>query len=288
MVRVDERYKTARAFRAAITERLKMESRKTGLPYDDQYRRVAIDRFLARIDWTKWTAKGGYIMQRRLPKARATKDIDLSTDDPGLVLLDETSRQAVLAAHFQNMAKIDLGDFFEFVVAVSKPLPGFGKGGIRCNVRCLLDAKSFATFQLDAVIQDETVFQSETIVGDKFLAFAGIESLSLKAAMKEEVFAEKIHAYTLPRESENTRVKDLLDLVLLVQSGLDLEKLRLAIYGVFSIRKTHTVPLGLASPPESWSAIFAALVRDTGIEMTLDSAFTMVSDLYDSLKLSGE
>jgi hypothetical protein len=285
MERADEKYKTAKAFRVAITTRLKDLARTTGEPYPELYRRVAIDRFLARIDWSKWTAKGGYILQRRLPKARATKDIDLSTADTSFVIQDETAQTAALTAAFQETARVETGDYFVFQVAVEKRLPGFGKGGIRCTVRCLLDGELFATFQLDAIIQDEVVFPPENIVGDTFLSFAGLKPLTLKVPVKEEVFAEKLHAYTLPRDKENTRVKDILDLALLVQDGVDHDKLKEAIVGVFSIRRTHDVPGELPVPPASWQKIFAELVKDAGIDLTLDEAFKMVLEMYTSLNL---
>lgn len=129
------------------------------------------------------------------------------------MLPDHHAQQHALATAFQEMTNFDADDYFEFQVAIEKSLPGFGKGGIRCVVRCLIDGQAWSTFQLDAIIQDKTVFPSETLTGDPFLSFAGIEPLSLKAPIKEEVFAEKIHAYTLPRQNENTRVKDILDLV---------------------------------------------------------------------------
>jgi Nucleotidyl transferase AbiEii toxin, Type IV TA system len=285
MDRADEKYKTAKAFRVAITTRLKTLARTTGEPYPELYRRVAIDRFLARIDWSKWTAKGGYILQRRLPKARATKDIDLSTADTSFMIQDEKAQAAALTAAFQETAKVDTGDYFTFQIAVEKPLPGFGKGGIRCNVRCLLDGEQFATFQLDAIIQDEVVFPPENIEGDKFLSFAGLKPLTLKVPAKEEVFAEKHHAYTLPRDKENTRVKDMLDLALLLQDGVDKDMVKEAIGGVFSIRKTHDVPADLPVPPESWQKVFAELAKDGGIDLTLDDAFKMVTEFYASLNL---
>lgn len=280
-----EKYKTARAFRVAIADRLKRLSRETGEPYPDLYRRVAIDRFLARIDWSRWTAKGGYILQRRLPKARPTKDIDLSTADPSFVLSDRDEQQTALAEAFQEMSIVDAGDYFVFQVVVEKPLPGFGKGGIRCQVRCSIDGQDWSTFQLDAIIQNETVFPAETLTGDSFLSFAGVEPLTLKVPIKEEVFAEKIHAYTTPRENENTRVKDMLDLALLLQDGVDQEKTKTALLGVFAIRKTHLVPAQLPAPPASWQTIFVDLVRDTGIQMTLDEAFGTVTTFYESLDL---
>ena len=36
---------------------------------------------------------------------------------------------------------------------------------------------------------------------------------------REQQFAEKLHAYTLPRNSANSRVKDLVDMALLIGSG---------------------------------------------------------------------
>lgn len=279
-----EKYKTAKAFRVAIADRLKRLSRETGEPYIDLYRRVAIDRFLARLDWSKWTAKGGYILQRRLPKARPTKDIDLSTADPSFILPDSEAQQTALAEAFQEMTNVDVGDYFEFQVAIETPLPGFGKGGIRCMVRCLIDGQAWSTFQLDAIIQDKTVFPSETLTGDSFLSFAGIEPLTLRVPIKEEVFAEKIHAYTLPRENENSRVKDMLDLALLIEDGLDTEKSKTAVSGVFAIRKTHSAPPELPLPPASWQDTFTALVKDAKMELTLDAAFAKTSSFYAALQ----
>jgi len=278
-----EKYKTARAFRVAIADRLKNLSRTTGEPYLDLYRRVAIDRFLARLDWSKWVAKGGYILQRRLPKARRTKDIDLSTADPSFILPDREAQHTVLAEAFQEMVKVDADDYFEFQVTVEKPLPGFGKGGIRCQVRCSIDGQAWSTFQLDAIIQDKTVFPAEILIGDPLLSFAGIEPLTLNVPIKEEVFAEKIHAYTTRRENENTRVKDMLDLALLVQDGLDTQKTKTAVSGVFAIRNTHPLPAELPVPPESWQTVFAELVSDTKIELSLDSAFDLVASYYAAL-----
>ncbi|MFA7337608.1 MAG: nucleotidyl transferase AbiEii/AbiGii toxin family protein [Candidatus Obscuribacterales bacterium] len=281
-----EKYKTARAFKVAIADRLRALANKSGEPHLDLYRRVAIDRFLARIDWTKWSAKGGYILQRRLPKARRTQDIDLSTGDASFILSDRNVQQQALLEAFQEAARVDASDYFEFSVKPEKPLPGFGKGGLRCIVKCSLADQHWSTFQLDAIVQDETVFPQESLTGDPFLSFAGIEPLTLKVPIKEEVFAEKIHAYTLPRENENTRVKDILDLALLIEDGLNREKTKLALVGVFEIRKTHSAPDSLVAPPASWQKIFCEMVEDNHIDLTLDQAFAKTAAFYAELKLT--
>ena len=57
-------------------------------------------------------------------------------------------------------------------------------------------------------------------------------------------FAEKLHAYTRPRTgTPNSRVRDLADMVLLIQLGLRADgDLRAAIDATFTRRATHPVP----------------------------------------------
>ncbi len=285
MQSVKVKYKTAQAFKVAIATRLSKLSKETGEPHLDLYRRVAIDRFLARLNWSKWTAKGGYVLQRRLPKARRTKDIDLATDDASFINSDLKAQQDALLEEFQQLARTEVSDYFSFEVQGAKPLPGFGKGGLRCNVKCFLAGEVWSTFQLDAVIQDETVFEKEAIIGDTVLSFADLEPLTLMVPTKEEVFAEKIHAYTTIREKENSRVKDMLDLALLIDDGLSQKKIKQALEGVFRIRATHVLPEKLEAPPASWQSIFSELVKDTEIDLTLDQAFSKAASFYQELSL---
>ena len=46
-----------------------------------------------------------------------------------------------------------------------------------------------------------------------------IESSRVLMIAREQQLAEKIHAYSLPRNAANSRVKDLVDLALLIGSG---------------------------------------------------------------------
>ncbi len=261
---VKEKYKTAGPSGSLLPTAL-TDLRETSHPHEDLYRRIAMDRFLARIDWDRWMAKGGYVPQRRLPKARRTKDIDLSTMDSRFLMGTPDEQREALLGELQVQASRDVEDYFSFEVEFDGSLPGFGKGGIRCRVRCKIDGLLWSTFQLDAIVQDEVVLALESLPGDDFLKFAGVEPLSLKVPVKEEVFAEKIHAYTTPRKNENTRVKDLLDLALLLEDGVDKEKTRIAINGVFNIRATHEPPATLPDPPPAWGSVFMTLTSDAKI-----------------------
>jgi hypothetical protein len=94
----------------------------------------------------------------------------------------------------------------------------------------------------------------------------------------EQQFAEKLHAYTRPRgDSDNSRVKDLLDLVLLMRTQMEPHRLRENIERTFSHRVTHPVPLELAPPPEPWRPRSSELAAESGLEMDADSALRNVA-----------
>ena len=71
------------------------------------------------------------------------------------------------------------------------------------------------------------------------------------AIPKAQQFAEKVHAYTFPWEGRlNTRTKDLVDLVLLIERGrLDGTSTGEALRATFTTRGTHRLPERLPPPP---------------------------------------
>jgi len=89
----------------------------------------------------------------------------------------------------------------------------------------------------------------ETIVCRDWLGFAGIESSRVLMIARKQQLAEKIHAYTLPRNAANSRVKDLVDLALLIGSGeLDKPRILEALCLTFERRGTHDLA-SLVPPP---------------------------------------
>ncbi|MGI8745804.1 MAG: nucleotidyl transferase AbiEii/AbiGii toxin family protein [Bryobacteraceae bacterium] len=101
------------------------------------------------------------------------------------------------------------------------------------------------------------------IIGRDWLGFAGIESSRVSMISREQQFAEKVQAYTLPRNNANSRVKDLVDLALLIGSG-GLHKSRIldALLLTFERRGTDDLPAGLAPPPADWQIPFQALAKE--------------------------
>ena len=127
----------------------------------------------------------------------------------------------------------------------------------------------------------------ELLEGRDWFGFAGLSAARVPAVSPEEQFAEKLHAYTLPRTGrENSRVKDLADLVLLIeQTKLDAARLPKSIRETFQRRKTHEIPASLASPPASWSRPFAEMAAECGLEPDIGKHFSVVTQFFHKLRL---
>jgi hypothetical protein len=93
---------------------------------------------------------------------------------------------------------------------------------------------------------------------------------------REQQFAEKLHAYTLPRQGAvNSRVRDLVDMVLLIQSGtMAKDKVIEAVRITFDLRKTHNLPKVLPQPPTDWQKPYDALAKECSLSGGIDGAFT--------------
>ena len=107
-------------------------------------------------------------------------------------------------------------------------LDGAPYGGSRHPVEANLDSRLFARFHLDLGMGDIQREPYEWTEPRDWLGFAGIAAGCFPSISREEHFAQKLHAYTMPRQDRaNTRVKDLVDLVLLIESAaMDAERLR--------------------------------------------------------------
>ncbi|MEX0714690.1 MAG: nucleotidyl transferase AbiEii/AbiGii toxin family protein [Pirellulales bacterium] len=280
-------FTSATAFRTSLEQRLKQKAAERNIPLNTLRLKVVIERLLARLFFTDrpaWLLKGGYAMDLRYrPKARTTKDIDLTV--PHAALETRHPLDAVRDA-MQEAAELDLKDFFVFRIGQPRmELQGAPLGGARFLVTSLLAGKVFAKFHVDVGIGDPLVEPSEELIGEDFLAFAGVAPAKVLVISKAQQFAEKIHAYTLERQGrENTRTKDLVDLVLLVtRDPPRKESVLKAIDMTFNARKTHTVPRSLSEPPAAWSRPFAAMATEAALESAdLMVAFRIVEDFWRS------
>jgi hypothetical protein len=99
--------------------------------------------------------------------------------------------------------------------------------------------------------------------------------------------AEKVHAYTGtygPLNRPSTRVKDLVDLVLIQASEkIPAGELRQALSAVFSLRGSQQVPEQLPPPPEpsNWPAQYRQMARSLNISPDLAAGYQLVASFLD-------
>lgn len=280
-------YQTAAAFRTALEDRLAKIGAAENVDLQRLRRQVVFDRLLARLSSgpkSPWVLKGGYAMELRFQKARATKDLDFTLR---LKTKGAPERNHVLDL-VQAAAASDLGDFFIYRIGeATADLDGAPYGGARYPVVAVLADRTFARFHLDIGVGDIVMEPAQIFHSRDWLEFAQIPPATITAISSEQQFAEKVHAYTLPRtRNPNSRVRDLVDMVLLVGSNqLIPEKTREAILGTFNRRATHTVPLFLQGPPSAWEKPFVALAAECDLQIGIDKAFRTVDIFYRSFQM---
>ena len=276
-------YATAGAFRRALEERLKRASLTDQIDLNRLRRQVSFDRLLARLfreEPAPWVLKGGYALELRFKAARSTVDIDLTLQQVGAATSAGGDTNQVVRGMLQSVADIPLGDWFEYVIGPPViDLTAAPYGGARYPVEARMDERIFARFHLDAGIGDVVMQPLETIICRDWLGFAGIESARVRMIAREQQFAEKIHAYTLPRNAANSRVKDLVDLALLIRSGgMDKQRILDALRLTFERRGTHDLPGDLVPPPADWQIPFQALVEECGLPTDIAAVFAGVQE----------
>lgn len=274
-------YNSGAALRTALEDRLKRASREEAVDLQRLRRQVAFDRFLARLfrhGQTDWVLKGGYAMELRFHTARATKDLDFTV----------RAKPDGVLEYLQDAGALDIGDFFSFRIGEAMmDLDGAPYGGSRYPVEAVLGGRTFVKFHLDVGMGDVIVDPVEFVRTRDWLAFAGVAPPDVSMIQSEQQFVEKLHVYTLPRPTApNSRVRDLVDMVLLIRSGtLDAARVVECVRRTFARRDTHPVPRTLEAPPESWTAPFAALAEECSLAISADEAFADLALYFDGLEI---
>jgi hypothetical protein len=279
-------YASPEAFKQALEQRLRSSSR-SGAQFARRRQLLVFDRFLARVVDVladAATLKGGLALELRLERARATKDVDLRMIGSSDTIL----------ARLQEAAKHRLADFMTFALRPDDEHPTIENGmqydGIRFRAECMLAGKLYGQpFGVDVAFGDPMMGEPDIVVADDMLAFAGIAPPTLRIYPIETHVAEKLHAYTLPRERPNSRVKDLPDLALLTTAqAIDAKRLRSALEQTFAFRNTHPLPASVAAPPDTWRAVYAAMQQENDLLwISLDDVTTAVRAFLDPV-LAGQ
>lgn len=282
-----QQYSSAIDFKQALEQRLRRDA--TGFEIPRRRQLLVFQRLLARIVsglGRNVVLKGGLALEIRIQDARTTKDVDLALFGPEGTILER----------LQALGQLDLGDFMIFEIQPDKSNPevtgdGVLYGGKRLRVECKLAGKIYgARFGLDIIFGGHMLGDATSVKGEDFLGFAGIAAPDLQLLPIETHLAEKLHAYTLPRTSPNSRVRDLPDMALLatVADPLHGHRIAEAIQQTFRARKTHDAPGSFPPPPDGWRMSYAALAAEQHLRWkTLDELGSAVRAFLDPV-LRGE
>ncbi|GAA2181809.1 hypothetical protein GCM10009785_18410 [Brooklawnia cerclae] len=264
-----------------INQRIKSAARNTGIPVTRLRSRIAFQRVLARLALDHaWVLKGGFSLEMRLGLvARSTKDLDLwrlSAPIGSALDLQDTLDEALSR---------DLLDGFTFHVGLPRQMriQDAEPTTWRIPIRAFYSGSLFTEATIDVVTTDnasshetELLHIEPAVVGEAF---------SISALGLDRHAAEKYHACVrvYANDRPSTRVKDLVDLVLLIEGEwLRPAKLGAAVRRVFRERNNIDPPGSLPDrPPADWERTYASLARETGATVAdVEEAWALASRTY--------
>lgn len=280
-------YRSDDDFRQALEERLRRFHRESGQPLIRVRKRVAFERCLARLQQrpdSPWVLKGGVALELRLgSRARMTQDLDLGVAQSAAAHGDWSGVELAQAI------RRDLGvmgdDRFQFIVPEAdevEPLIAAVKA-YRFSVEARLAGRRFETIRVDVGLGDTIVPPADTLEGSDVLAFADIPRPLIRATSRAQHLAEKVHALTRPFDDRiNTRVKDLADVMLLMDLGLpEPSVVRSVVEEIFTTRRHHEIPRSVGPLPVTWVSSFTAMASELGlVQTTIESATARLNEYW--------
>lgn len=284
---MNKTFSSPASFRQSLEQRLQKIATETGADLQRIRRKVAFERFLARlfaVEPYPWVLKGGYALEVRFEISRATKDLDLGTRLK--IAGTEDKQLEILLEQLQERAMYQMNDHFLFQVEPkAKVIESAPYGGFRFPIKSILAGRLFVTFSLDVGFGDTITPPIDQVTGGDWLNFCGIPPARFEAISLEQQFAEKIHAMVVDRgERENSRVKDLIDVLLLIREGLDNDQVVKAITNTFHRRGEESMPKTPPTPPASWKTSFSQMAVDCGLDPDFDAASSTLEKYWQELQ----
>jgi hypothetical protein len=278
-------YETATALRTALEARLLTRSQASGVSLDRLRRRVLFERVVARLQAAEpglWVIKGGMALEVRLSDdARLTKDLDLGLrgDVPGKADLQDRLIEAMSLDPDQ--------DRFVISVRAVERLTEDSAGGLtwRARITATLADKPFGGMQVDVSPRTHELDYTDFMLIPGSLDFAGIAAPVGEVIDLQRHVAEKFHAMLKVFDDRvNTRVRDLVDLIILAEHGLiELAAAAAAVRTVWAERG-DVLPSAMPPLPTSWIDRYEQLAADQGMHAsTFREAVAIVTSLWTEM-----
>jgi hypothetical protein len=276
------KYRSGDAFRQALLDHLRNEVRRTGQDFQWLVRLIAFERLLARLVSAapdQWIPKGGLALDLRMDgRARTTQDIDLAWTT------DEGTAEEI----FRAIRQQDHGDHFTMVVERTSLLDEADvTGTVRYRVTCELATRRLTSFHLDVNFDGSILGAPDKLSGPTILAFSDLPQITVPVISLTQHIAEKVHAYTRQYGSEgraSTRVKDLVDLVLIQAHATILAgEMRSVLEAVFFARNSQLPPGELPPPPNGWPAQYRKMAISLDIPADLNDGYQLAATFLDPI-----
>ena len=243
------------------------------------------DRFLCRVFSPaavgQWALKGGTGMLARVMGARATRDIDL-------LRTDTTLESAI--GELVELAGIDLGDHYRFVYRRHESIlqgeqQPYARGA-RIRFDAFLGTKALQPVNIDVVIAQSATAPFERVQPASRLDLPRLRSYPYRVYAVVDQIADKVCAsmqHHGPDQSESTRVRDLVDLVILARTQRIAAPPLIAAIGAELARRAMPRPEAF-TVPAAWTSAYPTLARATpacGGVIATDDALRLAGDLLD-------
>jgi predicted nucleotidyltransferase component of viral defense system len=275
----------------ALKDRLQTIARERGMPFNACWKQLLLERFLARlagsIHSNKFIFKGGFLLSYLMEIGRETMDLDF-------LLARMSTEENELRKIFEEIILVHSADGFVFSFDSLQPLnqPHMNYPGYRVVLNTTF-AKMKDKIQVDMGIGDvvEPLTREIPLIqyhGKPFFETA----ISLLVYPLETIFSEKLETI-LSKGASNSRMKDYHDLILLIHGkGLDIEKLKKAVFNTFSHRGTAFRPIEFDEASQKalqklWTAHLQGLgdnARDLSLPKNISTAIEEINEHVASFK----
>ncbi|OWM01220.1 hypothetical protein B7435_16785 [Mycolicibacterium peregrinum] len=259
-------YSSARAFRSALNDRIRLASEQSGLQHNDIARRFVLQQFLSRVfadERPGWMLTGGTALQIRSPEARSTTDVDIAAGiearDLHAVLTEATERRG--------------GEHGEFDITLN---PALGPGSFTGTIVYGLEGRRFAAAKIDIATGHDIPFPAEPLTAAPVVDIDDVHPMPAVPVYPVAAhLADKVAAmYEIHGDGKvaSSRPHDLADIVILSRcTAVDAGELRQAL-DLQQQRRRVSVPQRLVLPDDSWHQAYPPRVKGTPLPAELHTA----------------
>ena len=165
-------------------------------------------------------------------------------------------------------------------------LPGMTQSSLTAGTEVGLPGRRFGSIKLDVSPRAHELDATDTVALPNPLDFAGFASVEVEIVDVHRHAAEKLHGMLKDfRERENSSVRDLADLMLMLDAGL-LSPTRLAavVTDVWTEREATSPPTSLPELPTSWPQRYERLAAENEIDpRSFDAAAERAAALWRAM-----